>query len=115
MNVTVIERPRMTIQAFAEEHALEMVVEERPLWAQRQGIPRYHAAFRRAETREGEHVLCGTYGNGATPAKAIAAYADAISEQTLVVDAYGADRRVIVVPILTLDAPDDEAGGDDGE
>lgn len=101
---------RMTIQAFAEQHGLEMVVTERPLWAQREGVSRYYAVFDGAETRAGRCMLAGTHGDGATPEEAIAAYADAISGQLLVVDAYTPERREIPVPVLSLVTTGDQPG-----
>lgn len=94
---TIIKRvPVMTIEKFADQHNLEMEVNERN---EPEGSPsRYYAHFKHAEVKEGR-ILCGTYGDGATPKEAITNYAPQISLKLLVIDAYG-DRREIQVPRL---------------
>lgn len=56
---------------------------------------RWSAQFEHCETKESEHgpVLSGTYGSGSTPDKALADYAQRISNQILVFNAYGGNNR----------------------
>ena len=91
--------PRQTIEAFAEEHDLTMVVCERPHWSQH---PQFYASFDRAEVGV-NGTLRGVYGNGGTHEEAVAAYGPEISEQLLVIDARGSNRREIRVPIIVAE------------
>lgn len=105
MEVVIIEKKRETLESFADRHDLTMEVNERS--AGTVAIPwnpsfRYYAAFRRCEVKKGA-FLCGEFGNGETPDAAIASYAKRISEQVLVLNAYGPDRREFIVPILTYE------------
>ena len=87
----------MTIAEFAEKHNLVMEIHERGLPVGNPG--RFYAHFKHADTKEG-HILCGEYGDGATPLAAVMAYATAISLKMLVIDAYEDTRREIRVPRL---------------
>lgn len=101
MNTVVVDVPEMTIQQFAEKHDLVMEIRERERPSD--STMRYYAHFRKAETKVGEHMLCGEHGNGPSKAYAVAQYAQAISLKTLVIDAMGYNRREIRVPRLTSD------------
>lgn len=61
---------------------------------------RWTAFFENCELKEtpDSGVLCGAYGNGASPALAIADYVNRIRGKTLVVDAMSPQRRVYMVP-----------------
>lgn len=88
--------PRSTIEAFADKHGLVMEIHERsPVDSQN----RFYAHFKRVEVSDGS-VLIGTYGNGATPEDAIAAYGEKIAGKLIVVDAFGSERREIAVPVI---------------
>jgi hypothetical protein len=83
-----------TLDEFAERHGLVMEIHER---AGVYGDGRYYAHFKSVEEmRDG--MLCGTYGNGATPEQAVAAYARKIRGKCLAVKAGSKDRRNIQVP-----------------
>jgi hypothetical protein len=59
---------------------------------------RFYAKFENTYIK-GDGVVIGTFGNGATEAEAIAAYAEEISEKTLVIDPFN-QRRELPVPRL---------------
>jgi DNA-binding transcriptional regulator LsrR (DeoR family) len=101
MKITVKERPRMTLEEFADRHGLEMIVTERSP-SRLAGVARYYANFSSVEIKDGS-ILSGAIGNGETPAEAIAAYAHEISEELIVVNARTADRREILTPALTYE------------
>jgi hypothetical protein len=89
--------PENTIDKFADQYDLEMVIHERDREA---GSPdRYYAHFHDAEVTDGA-FLTRVFGNGATPEEAIAHYAKSISLKLLVIGAYTKDRRDIKVPRL---------------
>ena len=102
MAVRVEARPRSTLDAFAVEHGLTMVVCERSgEWGFPEGHPRrWFAHFERAE-QKGDGVLIGVSGDGPTPEAAIADYGRRISERRLVIDAMRDTRREIEVPVIT--------------
>jgi len=82
-----------TIEEFAENHNLEMVVNER------ENIPpsisgRFYASFKHCDLKDGG-MLCGAYGDGITPENAIKEYAKRINGELLVFNAYSEDRREI--------------------
>lgn len=100
--------PTPTVEEFARDQGLLMVVRERP---QPVGSPmRFYACFDRAEV-VGDGVLIGTFGNGATAEEAIADYTREIALRTLVVDAYGEKRREINVPRLSTSTGGDADNG----
>jgi len=89
--------PATTIELLASTNDLTMVVCERPVYI---GAPnRYYAYFKNAEV-QGTGVLISSYGDGATEADAIKAYAREISGKRLVIDAYSMNRKEIDVPRL---------------
>lgn len=91
-----------TLEQFADEHGLELVIRERQMdsWQQAHGLKRYIADFRGAEVALGGGMLRGAYGEGDTEAAAIAAYARQISNESLVIDAWKPTRRELRVPRL---------------
>ena len=90
--------PESSVEAFAGENWLEMVVTERKMdaWQRRRGLKRFIARFADAEVSEGG-LLRGEYGTGDTEQEAILDYARRISCERLIV---GAARREIEVPRL---------------
>ena len=98
MKTTIENITEMTLKEFADLHGLEMRVVERNLPV---GDPdRFYAEFKSSEVKEGP-VLVGTYGNGATPEEAIAAYKNELVVGTcLVIDAFKDTRKEIIVPRL---------------
>lgn len=93
--------PDSTIEQFADKHGLVMVVRER---GRDYGSSRFYAMFKDAVVADRECCI-GVYGNGATEEEAISAYALAISEKTLMVNAYQKDRRYIPVPRFDQEKP----------
>jgi hypothetical protein len=94
---------RSTIEAFAEQHNLTMVVRERRKSSYCAGPwsedVRYYASFRDCDIAEGG-MIKGSFGNGSSPEKAIIDYANEISGALLVIDSLGKNRKDIRVPIL---------------
>jgi hypothetical protein len=92
---------RSTIDAFAEEHDLEMVITERRMdrWQRDHRLLPFMAQFRGVEVSDGS-ILRGTYGQGRSEAEAIADYARQISGERVVVDAMKETRRMLLVPRL---------------
>lgn len=88
---------RMTIADFATRHGLTMSLRERPRHMCPEESGRWIASFKNVETKDcsSSGVLSGTYGNGATQAKAIADYARQLSGRLLIIGAYTPDRREI--------------------
>lgn len=86
-----------TIEEFAEENDLTMVITERDMPME---LGRYYAAFKNAEVKDGV-LLRSEYGDGDSERAAIERYAATISGRTLVLNAYTDDRRTIRVPRLT--------------
>lgn len=97
MDTTTNRIPSCTIEEFANQHGLKMVVNERKKPV---GSPeRYYASFDRAEIKEGV-MLRSEFGNGATPEEAIMNYTSIIEMKMLVINAYRDDRKEIEVPRL---------------
>lgn len=87
-----------SLEKFADEHDLTMVVTERPDPAAES--MRYYACFRHSEIKIG-CILEGMIGNAAIPDTAIKNYASAISGRMLVIDAMSPKlRREIQLPRL---------------
>jgi hypothetical protein len=109
MIIKKFEVERSSIENFADKHLLVMEVHERSphhmggRWSE---DSRYFAHFEHAEIQDGS-CLVGTYGNGATPESAIAAYAQEISGKLLVVNAGTRSRIDIRVPILETSCKQD--------
>ena len=93
--------PEMTLEAFADQHGLVMVIEERAMdsWQHGRRLERYMARFKGVEIgRDG--ILSGAYGNGHSEAEAIEDYRKQISLQLLIQDAWKDTRREIRAPRL---------------
>lgn len=92
--------PTASIYDFAEENGLSIVVTERkkPIG----GASRYYARFNDVEIMEGG-CLRSTFGDGATPESAIAAYAEAISLRRIAISAMQSTRRELETPRLTTE------------
>lgn len=103
MQIEIQKANRMKLADFADEHGLKMKVVERSRTDLHPSIPyegnRYLAHFDDVDVKDGS-ILCGTFGNGATPAQAMKAYAREISGKLLVVAAGKAERREIWAPEL---------------
>lgn len=93
--------PVSTLEAFADAHGLELVITERRMdrWQRENRLKRFLARFDHVEVSDGS-MLIGTYGEGDTEDEAIRGYADLISSEKLVVDAWKATRREIQAPRL---------------
>ncbi len=90
--------PTGTLEEFADAYGLVMRVGERPKPA---GSPtRFYAYFESCEVMS-NGCLCGEFGDGITPAGAIAAYARRISLTRIALGAYTEKRRDIQVWRLT--------------
>ena len=89
---------RISIQEFANRHDLVMEIRERPF----PDLSRLYALFQGAEVKEGV-FLVGKTGNGSSPEKAMADYADKISGTTIMLNALKGSRREIKVPRLYFD------------
>lgn len=88
----------MTIEDFADQHSLTMVIRER---ANRKANDpdRFYAYLEHVEIKDG-CILIGTYGNGKNKKEAMEDYAKQISEKLIVVNAYGPNRKEIHMPRL---------------
>ena len=93
-----------TLENFADKHGLVMLVNERipaNLGGRWDESLRFYAHFDDAEVKKGG-FLSATHGNGASVEEAIESYMAAISEQLLVVNAYGGiHRKEIRMPRFT--------------
>lgn len=85
------------ISDFADMHNLTMGVYERGL--SMPNLPRFYAHFEDVEVSDG-CILKSIIGNGDCPDQAILEYAHAIQLKVLVFDAYGPNRKEILVPKL---------------
>jgi len=104
MKIKMNRPPRASLEAFAKEHDLTMVIGERvpkDMGARWTEDSRYYAQFEDCEVKKGVCLL-SEYGNGGTPEEAMANYAQEISGALLVLNAFGPNRREIQAPILTL-------------
>ena len=103
MNIEMHVAERSGLSEFADKHGFVMEVHERrprdmgSRWSE---DSRYFAHFKDCEVKDGS-VLCGTFGNGATPEIAMLNYTAEISEKLLVVGAHTSSRREIRAPVLT--------------
>lgn len=87
---------RMTLEKFADEYGLVMEVRERGV-----NFPhneRWYASFATVEVEDGS-LLCGVFGNGATPEEAIRDYGRQISGKTLAVGPR-ASKITVYVPLI---------------
>lgn len=100
MKTIINYRPQSTIEEFADQHDLVMVVTERAsAYVSPNQSDRFYAKFTGGEIK-GNGVLSSVFGNGSTPEEAIENYAKHISEKTLVFDARSIRRKEINVPVL---------------
>lgn len=110
MKITYDKIEEMTLNEFAKKYDLEMVVRERD--REIMSMPhighggRFYAYFKRTEVKDGS-ILCGSFGNGATPEDAINNYACEISGKRLVKNAYRDDRVDIHPTRITAEWTED--------
>lgn len=92
-----LEPPKLpqSIEEFADKYNLTMKVVRRGI----SNLPKFYAHFVGVDIKNG-NILSATYGDGSTEKEAIDAYAKAISQKLIVVNAMHRDRREINVPIL---------------
>jgi hypothetical protein len=81
-----------TIEEFADRHDLVMKVTD-------YGNGRVIASFIHTDVKDG-CILCGVYGESSNEEGAIRDYANRISKKTIIVNAFGDDRKEIYVPDL---------------
>lgn len=96
---------RQTLQEFAEEHDLTLVINERRDVAEDSPM-RLYAKFEDCETKDGA-ILSSVYGNGSTEAAAALDYVSKISEKLLVFSAMTDKRKEIQVPVLSFEGFDE--------
>jgi hypothetical protein len=90
---------KMSLNQFAEQHDLTMVLNERSP-VEHPTLPRYWASFKGAEVVDG-FCLASNFGSGYTEEEAFKEYAKTISGKTIVFNAYNRnDRYEIKVPLL---------------
>ena len=99
MKIKIDKVKEYTIEEFAEQHDLTMVVKERSgiYFKSEDPTTRFYAYLDHTEEKNGA-FFCSNSGNGQTPEDAIANYAKTLSFKTLVVNAMCEDRREITVP-----------------
>jgi hypothetical protein len=110
MSDTIVVKmlPRSTVEDFARANRLRVVVKERH---PREGeANRFYAQIENAEIMDGS-MLRGTYGDGATPDEAIAAYAREISRKRLAINAMSPERREVEAPVLTHESNREDVKG----
>lgn len=88
---------KITIEEFADKHDLTMEVHQRNV--NTLASDRLYAHFKRCEIKVG-CCFRSSYGDGNTPAQAIANYAKEISRRLLVIDAMSTGRKEIQCPEL---------------
>lgn len=98
MHVVINKIKKQTLQEFAEQHNLTLVVNERNVVNPRSRM-RYYASFQNCEIKEGS-MLISCSGDGATPDAAIRRYTNLISNRTVVYRATLDGRKDIMVPTL---------------
>lgn len=82
---------RMTVDALCEKHGLKIVVDERPHIPE--GHPRrFYASLHGVKIRAGG-MLVSTFSNGRSKKEAVAGLASEYTDKSLVVSAYGENRR----------------------
>ena len=86
--------PVVSFEAFADEHELTIVINERPSSYK---LPRYFAAFEHVEVME-RGCLASICGDGDTKVEAIRNYAARLAGERIAVDAYTDKRREIQCP-----------------
>lgn len=101
MKIIIKQLPKSTIEDFADEHNLTMIVTERNNSGR--SLARYYAHFLDAEDKESKSasVIGNSYGEGESPDEAIRRYAHNISGKLLVIKALSnAERKEIQCPIF---------------
>ena len=102
IKMNLIPHNNMTLQEFAYQHGLVMVIHERDE-GRDDDLLRYYACFENSDVR-GESVLIGEYGDGDTPEIAMKDYIKHINGKVLVVSGDNCTiNREIEVPILYYD------------
>lgn len=97
--------PSKNFVDFAEENKFTLIITERGRQSRTAGwigLPRFYARFDHVDVKEGS-MLSGSCGNGDTEEKAIADYANEISEKLLVFKAMYKSRREVKAPRLIFD------------
>lgn len=97
MKIEKISIHTQSLESFAEEHDLTMVVEERAAPSSPGAL--WFATFKDAEVKDGISLI-GVIGSGAYVEQAIDDYRKRISEKLIVIDAMQKNRREIQVPRL---------------
>jgi endonuclease III-like uncharacterized protein len=98
MKVKLERIPSIPIDEFADMHGFDIIVKER---LTSDISARFYASFSTTVEIKERSTLSSAFGNGKTPYEAIVAYAERISNKTLVVDAYKSTRKEIQTPIIT--------------
>lgn len=95
MKIVIKQLAKCTIEDFADEHGLTMVVEEMSNLYAEKHYAKYLARFEGAEDKDDKHsnTLTSTYGDGGTPDEAIKRYANKMSGRLLVFNAASKDKR----------------------
>lgn len=93
--ITKKESKLMSLESFADQHNLTMVIRERD--PHRVNLKRYYACFEYTEAK-GDGVLISLCGDGDTEREAMVNYAKQIAGTTLVIHAYTDERKEIKVP-----------------
>ena len=105
MKIVIKQLPKSTIEDFADEHDLTMVVDERSEKSNLNNsfFLKYTASFEGAEDKcdLSSGILSSSYGNGSSPDQAIYSYADKISGRVLIFNATSKEnRKEIQCPIF---------------
>jgi hypothetical protein len=87
-----------TIQQFAEENNLVMIIRERGLSLRNDGLCNFYAYFENVDVKDGCGLI-SEFGNGNNEKEAILDYAKKISDKLLVIDPFQ-KRKEIRVPLL---------------
>lgn len=103
MKIIVNKLKPQTLEAFADEHGLTMIVNERdPVHMAGRWNPskRFFARFDDTEVKNGP-ILSATFGNGASVEESIEDYMKEISGKYLVVGAFQSIPKYIQAPQFT--------------
>lgn len=107
MKITINELKKQSLQDFADEHDLNIVVQERSEglgyeYGERVLRPQFYAQFKPMVEVCREKMLHSYYGDGITPEEAIKDYTEQISEKELsVTRTPGHPGERITAPVLT--------------
>lgn len=86
----------MEILDFEKEIGIELEVKNRGL---KSSLPIFYVSFPKSEIAS-KGMLIGKFGNGNTIDEALKDYADELSEETIIFNAYTSSRKEIKSPIL---------------